>query len=380
MRRLRMSGHTCAAILLVFLLTACGTANQTAQNNTSTAGGGSEQTGSSSEDTSNQAEAEAEPLKKVRIVRTINNMIFMPLFVAIERGYFAEEGIEAEIISMGGADATQALISGSVDFTAGNGSAIPLAYNQGSQDLLVTANIVSTATASVAMRNPVVQEKGISIDMPIDQRLKAFQGITYGVLGIGSADDTLLSLYLDIAGLERGKDVRVVAIGDSANMIAGLKQGQIDAFMASPPTPQTTVAEGYGTIIVKGGEVEGTKNISWDALATHKNLVEKDPELVRGVTRAIARGNNFARNPQNLEETIRIAEKNFPNVDPQLIREGIEFMIEMDAWPEDARMTEEVWINQIRLNSYATEMKEIDTSEGHMWTNEFLEGLGGLAD
>src|SRR5690625_3956574 len=85
--------------ILYLLISACGGQQQ--------AGGssGTQTEQSTKEEQSNDSTPSVQPvdksLKKVKIVRTINNLIFMPLFVASERGYFEEEGIDAEIIAMG---------------------------------------------------------------------------------------------------------------------------------------------------------------------------------------------------------------------------------------------------------------------------------------
>jgi NitT/TauT family transport system substrate-binding protein len=78
-------------------------------------------------------------LDKVRLAEVTHSMFYAPLYVAIENGYFEEEGIDLELILTSGADkVSAAVLSGDVQIGfAGPESAIYV-YENGEEDYLVT--------------------------------------------------------------------------------------------------------------------------------------------------------------------------------------------------------------------------------------------------
>ena len=78
-------------------------------------------------------------LDKLRLAEVTHSMFYAPLYVAIENGYFEEEGIDLELILTSGADkVSAAVLSGDVQIGfAGPESAIYV-YENGEEDYLVT--------------------------------------------------------------------------------------------------------------------------------------------------------------------------------------------------------------------------------------------------
>src|SRR5277367_1548699 len=87
------------------------------------------------------ASAEAQTLKKLRVTIPVPAMVFYPLYVAADQGFFAKQGDEFEIISTAGdGPDIDALISGSVDFTISTPNRLFTAYEQG-KPLLAVMNL-----------------------------------------------------------------------------------------------------------------------------------------------------------------------------------------------------------------------------------------------
>lgn len=319
-------------------------------------------------------------LTPAKIVITIDTLVFTPLYVALQRGFFQQEGVQPTIVHIGGAAATAALTSGSVDFVAGNGSAVPLAWSKGATSVIAVGNIVQDAPTDTVIADAAMQRLGESPKLPLQERLSHLKGSTFAVLGAGSADDNLLSVYLRRAHLQRNKDVTVVDAGSGANELLLLEHGQVDLFTAAAPISTEAVAAGKATILIPSVDVPGTKNISWDALATSKALIQKDPKLVREVVHAIGMGINYTNDPANTASVIAIAERQFASVRPSLIANGVKFMLANHVWPANAGMSQQVWKNQIALDNaggQAAGEVGLDTRDGGMWTSQFFSGLNG---
>ena len=78
---------------------------------------------------------EKDSLKKVRLNEVTRSVFYAPMYVAINEGYFEEEGIELDISTGQGADKTmQQVLSGSVDIGFSGLEQVIYIYNQGRED------------------------------------------------------------------------------------------------------------------------------------------------------------------------------------------------------------------------------------------------------
>src|SRR5512135_3689584 len=81
---------------------------------------------------SGQALAQQKPLQKLRMAIPVPALVFYPIYVAQDKGFFADEGIEMEVIStQGDGPDVDALIAGSVQFTTSTPNRLMTAFEQG---------------------------------------------------------------------------------------------------------------------------------------------------------------------------------------------------------------------------------------------------------
>lgn len=84
------------------------------------------------------AENKEEPLTKVTLNEVAHSIFYAPQYVAIEKGYFAEEGIDLELVTGFGADKVMtAVISGEADIGFMGAEASIYAYQEGANDVIV---------------------------------------------------------------------------------------------------------------------------------------------------------------------------------------------------------------------------------------------------
>lgn len=121
----RILASLLSAVLAVGLLTACS--------------GESEDSGKTAQDGSGSAvQKEANELTKVTLNEVAHSIFYAPMYVAIEEGYFEEEGIELDLVCGFGADKTMtAVISGEADIGFMGSEASIYTYNEGATDYVV---------------------------------------------------------------------------------------------------------------------------------------------------------------------------------------------------------------------------------------------------
>jgi NitT/TauT family transport system substrate-binding protein len=214
----------------------------------------------------------ADGAKKLTLVRmglAARSTTTMPYFVAKERGFFREEGLEVELIVMQAIQTIQATMGGSTQFASATGSAVSSAVrgadikvilavtDQPSFDLIVQPNITS-----------VQQLKGKKI----------------GTGGVGSLAEILARRIL-IAHNVRPEDVAILATGPSHVTYLSLKAKVIDAAPLQMPLTFTAQDEGFRKLLSAADVYRSVQG----GLATTKAMLTEQPELVTKVVRAMMR-------------------------------------------------------------------------------------------
>src|SRR3954463_14777802 len=171
------------------------------------------------------AQAQAPEKRKVNIATASLGLPYLPLIIAQQRKYFAEEGLEVEIAAFaGGSKALQSLMGGSSDVASG-------AYS----------NTLTMAAKGQRLKNFVVQVRypalTIAVSKRVADRYKSpadLKGMKIGVSAPGSSTHMVVAHLLGKAGL-KSEDVSIIGVGTSAAAVAAIEKGEIDAIINSDP-------------------------------------------------------------------------------------------------------------------------------------------------
>ncbi len=138
----------------------------------------------------------------------------IPFYVAQERGFFRDEGLDVNLIVMGAPVANLALIGQNVDFSS-----------------------VPTAALSAMLRGAPLRVIFNAFYRPLVwlyskaeiHSVKELKGKRVGVAGIGSGPDHLLRELLRQNGMDPSRDVTILGLGVQSNLYTALSTGNIDA-------------------------------------------------------------------------------------------------------------------------------------------------------
>jgi ABC-type nitrate/sulfonate/bicarbonate transport system substrate-binding protein len=145
------------------------------------------------------------------------------LFVAQEGGYFKREGLDTELLYIGGGSLLiQSMLSGDVPFAYGPSVPVINASLRGA-DLVLIGNTGNALVFSIMSRPEIKQPA----------QLKAKK---VGVTRLGGSTDWALDAALKQWGLERGRDLIVIQTGGMPEGLAALISGALDAVVLSPPS------------------------------------------------------------------------------------------------------------------------------------------------
>jgi ABC-type nitrate/sulfonate/bicarbonate transport system substrate-binding protein len=212
----------------------------------------------------------------VRIGIVSRSTLDMPFYVARDRNFFREEGLEAEIILMRANLTVQALLGGSIDFGTATGTAVSAVVN-GADVRVVLA--MSDAPSFDLIVHPSITS------------IQQLRGKKIGIAGIGGLTDILARQIL-IANQVPPEQVTFLPLGASDVTYVSLKAGVIDATMLQ--VPQTFMAQDEGfRKLASGGDVY---RVVQGGLATSKTTLSERPELVARAIRATLRAVRLIKN------------------------------------------------------------------------------------
>ena len=257
-------------------------------------------------------------------------MVYLPTMVAKNKGFFAEEGLDVEILDIkgGGSQAASALIGGSVDFSANAIDHAIKAKAQGKSLVAVHAHVRLPMMALVVAS----KYKGVI------KSVADLKGRPLGVTSPGSQTHMVLGYLLVKHGI-KPDDVKIIGAGGNTMGLA-IEKDSVHAGMMLDPffTVFTKQGKGFtlvdlftakGTTEVMGGEVQGT------TLLTRPDVIEKRPATVQKMVNALVKANKLITSSSG-EELAKLLPPELAG-DPKVYAESFEHA--RDAFPADSLIT-----------------------------------------
>jgi NitT/TauT family transport system substrate-binding protein len=203
-----------------------------------------------------------------------------PFHVAVEKGYYAREGLQVQLIQMRDTVANQALIGGNVEFvTAGGGTVVAILAG-------LPARIIFTG-----FHRPFWD----LIAQPSLAKVSQLKGKKVGIPGgIGGAPDTYLREVLKRYGLEGGRDVTILAMGGSSAAFVGLTSGATDAAVLSAEAAVRALELGNRKLLSFADDDLDLITVS-GGIGVREGLLQSDRNLVEKFVRASLKGLIYAR-------------------------------------------------------------------------------------
>jgi NitT/TauT family transport system substrate-binding protein len=227
-------------------------------------------------------------------------MGYLPLFVALNRGFFKDEGIELEIVMMLPDIAHNALFQGEIDYHGVADSALRLGAKGAP---------IRTIFFSATLPNYFLMA---------NQQIKSvaeLRGKYVGISRFGGTTDLAARVALSKSGLDPQRDVVLIMIGLPATRIAALMSGSVAATIANPPDNVLLKHKGFNELLFLGDAIEFPSN---GFSATERKLTEQRDQVKR-LLRALYRGLMFAR--ERPAETVAIIEREW-KLDPAVAKES----------------------------------------------------------
>jgi NitT/TauT family transport system ATP-binding protein/nitrate/nitrite transport system substrate-binding protein len=234
-----------------------------------------------------------------------------PAIVAQEFGYFAEEGVDVELMEEPSwANIADKLAYGFLDAAViipPLAFAIELGLRGISQKLVIPCNISLGGNTITLARDLALQvretaaKKNISTPHALAKCLATRdQPLSLGIVHAYSTHNLLLRYWLATAGLQAGRDVRLSVV-PPARAVEALQAGQIGGFCAGAPWGEIAARAGAGINIASSDDI--WRGAPEKAFAVRATWAEENPAALKGAVRALVRAGQFCDAPENASYT-----------------------------------------------------------------------------
>ena len=290
---------------------------------------------------------ESKDLVTVRLNEVTHSVFYAPQYVAMELGFFEEEGIAIELTNGGGADKVMtAVVSGQSDIGLAGPEACIYIYNQGKEDYpRIFAQLTKRDGSFLIGRTDE------------DFSWENLRGKTI----IGGRKGGMPEMTLEYVMKQNGVVPHVDAVVDTSvqfNMMAGaFTGGQGDYVALFEPAATEVVNAGQGYLLCSIGEESG--EIPYTAYFASQTYLQENSDLVAGFCRALHKAMVWIESHTD-EEVAQAMLPQFPDTDLAVLTAVTARHREIDAWNTALTMEQS---SLERLEAVMTEAGELQKDQ-----------------
>jgi taurine transport system substrate-binding protein len=237
----------------------------------------------------------------------------LPLFIALEAGYFAKRGLNVSVNQVGATIAVQGVISGTIDIYQGGTAAI--AANLAGADIIYVAAAVD--------RNSLILfgQKGIT-------SFESLRGKSIATTFPGAFGEIAIRMTARKQGMEVGKDLKLLYHRSPAEALSTFFVGNADGLVISPP--QTELAKQQGYPIIIDYYKEGLKIVGPGTSVT-REFLQKYPNTIKAFLMSYLDG---VKRAVDDEEFAKKIESKYTKIsDPKILSEN--YQQGLRVWNKD---------------------------------------------
>lgn len=284
--------------------------------------------------------------QKVVLNEVAHSIFYAPQYVAIELGYFEDEGIDLELVTGFGADKTMsALVAGEADIGfMGSESSIYL-YQEGAVDYAVNfAQLTQRAGNFLVAREDTNNFSW--------QDLKGKE-----IIGgrPGGMPEMVLEYILKLNQIDPQKDITLVQNIDFGNTSGAFASGTGDYTVEFEPSATLLEQQNSGYVVASLGVDSGY--VPYTAYCAKQSYMEANPELIKAFTKALQRGMDYV-NTHTAEEIAKVIAPQFTETDEATIAIIVERYANQDTWKENLVFEEDSYQLLCNILSEAGELEE----------------------
>lgn len=285
-------------------------------------------------------------LTKIKVAEVARTIFYAPMYAAINQGYFAEEGLDVELLLTPGADkVTAAVLSGDVEIGFSGSEATIYVYNGEEKDYLQTFAQLTQKDGSFLVSREKIDN--FTLD---DLRGKTVVGGR-----AGGMPEMTFEWALRQNGIDPKKDLTIDTSVAFAAMSGAFIGGNGDFVTLFEPNALQIEQQGFGYVVASIGELGGI--VPYTSYSARKSYIENHPDIIEKFTNAIQKGLDFVHSHTD-EEVAEAIMEFFPDTSKNDLVNVIKRYRSIDSWPTSTTFTEESFNHLQDIMIASNELKE----------------------
>lgn len=288
----------------------------------------------------------ADNTEKVVLNEVAHSIFYAPMYVAIEEGYFEEEGIDLELVTGYGADKTMtAVLSGEADIGFMGPESTVYTYLGDTNDYVVNFAQLTQRAGNFLVARSEVPDFGWS----------DLVGTT--VLGgrKGGMPEMVFEYILKKNNIDPATDLTIDQSIDFGSTAAAFSNGQGDFTVEFEPFATSLESQGTGYVIASLGEDSGY--VPYTAFSAKTSYMEQHPDIMQGFVNALQKAMDYV-NSNSAEDIAKAIQNQFPETDLETLTTIVSRYKEQDTWKDNLIFEEESFTLLQNILEEAGELSE----------------------
>lgn len=266
---------------------------------------------------------------EMMLTEPVHGVSFLPVYVALRKGYFKDEGIDLKITSMSGTNFVSAVLIGEAFVFLGSVDHNAFAKANG-KDLKAVSNLVARANIYLLARKDLT---------PVEPVQNFLQGKRIAVSPYGRTPNNVLRFFLNRWNLVPGKDLTLLEV-DPPTIPNAVAAKQADIGVSQEPFISKAYTQGiWGQPFFNAGKELGPYPDT--AVSVRGDSIEKNPQLVKGLVKAVIRGLVYTN--AHSSEMLQFAESEFPTTSPDDLKASLDRAFADGIYSTNGLISPEAW-------------------------------------
>ena len=282
----------------------------------------------------------------IKVNEVTHSIFYAPFYVAINNGYFEDEGYKIELTNGGGSNVSMtALISKNADIILAGPETVVYVVNDGKENAPVVFGQLTKRDGSFLIgRTPEPNFEWSDLEG---------KEVIGGRRG-GMPAMTLQYIMENNGGLTLGENGTNLNLDVAFDMTVGaFEGGQGDYVTMFEPTASEYVKAGKGYRIASVGEASG--EVPYTAFIAMQSFLDKQGDKAEKFLRAVMKGYEYVMTA-SLDDVAKALQPSFTTTSIESIKDSIESYKSIDAWNATPVMSESAYNNLITIMMNAGEL------------------------
>ena len=278
---------------------------------------------------------------EVKVGEVTRSIFYAPLYVAIEEGFFEDEGLDVKVTTIPGGDKTMtALLSDGIDIALIGAETSIYVASQNPNDAVVNFAQLTQTDGTFLVARADVNE--FNWDM--------LKGSTFLGQRVGGMPQMAGEFVLKNNSIDPKKDLTLIQNIDFANIASAFASGTGDYVQLFEPTASMFEEQGVGKIVASFGEELGA--IPYTVFMAKESKFKNDKEMIESYTKALYKAQKWVYE-QSAEKVAKSISPYFEDTDLKLIETVVERYRSQESFAKDPIIDEKEFDNLLKVMTEA---------------------------